>query len=114
MGLLYHILLSYGIIGDGRVAEWLMALVLKTSRLTSRRFESCPFRHRSAKNGVFLLLVDVEVGGVGGVDTEISESNHFVVRKHVGGVEFGVGEFGEGLEGFLGDWISSGANGEGD
>ena len=27
------------------MAEWLMALVLKTSRLTSRRFESCPFRH---------------------------------------------------------------------
>ena len=26
------------------MAEWLMALVLKTSRLTSRRFESCPFR----------------------------------------------------------------------
>ena len=29
------------------MAEWLMALVLKTSRLTSRRFESCPFRHAS-------------------------------------------------------------------
>ncbi len=29
------------------MAEWLMALVLKTSRLTSRRFESCPFRHGS-------------------------------------------------------------------
>ena len=29
---------------SGRVAEWLMALVLKTSKLTLRRFESCPFR----------------------------------------------------------------------
>ena len=41
------------IIRNGRVAEWLMALVLKTSRLTSRRFESCPFRHASF--GAFLL-----------------------------------------------------------
>ena len=29
---------------DGGVAEWLMALVLKTSKLTLRRFESCPLR----------------------------------------------------------------------
>lgn len=32
----------------------------------------------------------------------------------MGGVEFGVGEFGEGLEGFLGNWVGSGTNGEGD
>lgn len=29
---------------SGRVAEWLMALVLKTSKRELRRFESCPFR----------------------------------------------------------------------
>ena len=29
----------------GRVAEWFKALVLKTSRFTPRKFESCPFRH---------------------------------------------------------------------
>ena len=33
-----------GMIVSGRVAEWLMAPVLKTGKLTLRRFESCPFR----------------------------------------------------------------------
>ncbi len=32
------------IMASGRVAEWLKAPVLKTGRLTPRRFESCPFR----------------------------------------------------------------------
>lgn len=31
---------------SGRVAEWLMAPVLKTGKLTLRRFESCPFRQK--------------------------------------------------------------------
>ena len=50
-----------GIIRGGRVAEWLMALVLKTSRLTSRRFESCPFRQAYAglrKKGVRIYDVN--------------------------------------------------------
>ena len=46
-----------GIIIDGRVAEWLMALVLKTSVRKYRKFESCPFRHISANLGVFLIFV---------------------------------------------------------
>lgn len=29
---------------SGRVAEWFKAPVLKTGRLTPRKFESCPFR----------------------------------------------------------------------
>ena len=33
------------IIKRGRVAEWFKAPVLKTGRLTPRKFESCPFRH---------------------------------------------------------------------
>ena len=56
------------------------------------------------------LSVDVEVGSVGGVDAEIHESNHFVVGEHVGGVEFGIGEFRKSFEGFLGDGVSSGAD----
>ena len=32
-------------IKGGRVAEWFKAPVLKTGRLTPRRFESSPFRH---------------------------------------------------------------------
>ena len=32
------------IIKRGRVAEWFKAPVLKTGRLTPRKFESCPFR----------------------------------------------------------------------
>ena len=32
------------IIGGGKVAEWLKALVLKTREGNLRRFESCPFR----------------------------------------------------------------------
>ena len=35
-----------GMIVSGRVAEWLMAPVLKTGKLTLRRFESCPFRQK--------------------------------------------------------------------
>ena len=36
--------LSRVIIKRGRVAEWFKAPVLKTGRLTPRKFESCPFR----------------------------------------------------------------------
>ena len=39
---------------NGRVAEWLMAPVLKTGKLTLRRFESCPFRQ---KRGTVAQLV---------------------------------------------------------
>ena len=61
----------------------------------------------------FSLLVDVKVGGVGGVDAEVHKGDHFIIGEHVGGVEFGVGEFWEGLEGFLGNWVGGGANREG-
>ena len=33
------------IMRNGKVAEWLKALVLKTRDGNIRRFESCPFRH---------------------------------------------------------------------
>ena len=58
----FNIWESCGIIRDGRVAEWLMALVLKTSRLTSRRFESCPFRQAYAglyKKGGFVSMMRI-------------------------------------------------------
>ena len=38
--------MKYGIIGNGKVAEWLKALVLKTRDGNIRRFESCPFRQK--------------------------------------------------------------------
>ena len=37
-------LIEYDKIIDGKVAEWLKALVLKTRDGNIRRFESCPFR----------------------------------------------------------------------
>ncbi len=42
-------MLYYGIIIDGKVAEWLKALVLKTRDGNVRRFESCPFRQDKKK-----------------------------------------------------------------
>ena len=65
-----------------------MALVLKTSRLTSRRFESCPFRQISETKAYFGFsylkegnmdgpsclspsLVNINFGAAGGIDTEI-------------------------------------------
>ena len=84
MGVLYHKSRNYGIIRDGKVAEWLKALVLKTRDGNIRRFESCPFRH-------FLchFLVDINFGVGGGVDAEIAEDNHFIVGNHMSRMEFG-------------------------
>ena len=46
---------EYDKIIDGKVAEWLKALVLKTRDGNIRRFESCPFRHN-------LMIVHQEAG----------------------------------------------------
>ena len=69
---------SYDIIVGGRVAEWLMALVLKTSVRKHRKFESCPFRH---------FLVSIYLGATGGVDAEIGQNYHFVISDHVSGMK---------------------------
>lgn len=81
---------KYGIIIDGKVAEWFMALVLKTREWKLRRFESCPFRH--ILNGM-CFLIDIDFGAAGGIDAEVAENNHFVVSDHVGGMKFGASEF---------------------
>ncbi len=55
--LLYHISLRCGIIEDGKVAEWLKALVLKTRDGNIRRFESCPFRQEIKIDPRGLILI---------------------------------------------------------
>ena len=78
------------------MAEWFKALVLKTSRLTPRKFESCPFRQKVQKitpKGYFCWLFFVFYDGeMGFVELGLVDGGRGVHHEVDAGTVFGEGD----------------------